>query len=50
MCNTYGAPVHQSKVHEEWRKLPLIEKLEWLANSLDFNLLENILKLIKDAI
>jgi hypothetical protein len=45
-----GAPVHQSKVPEEWRKLHLIEKLEWPTNSRDLNPLEKVWKLLKDAI
>jgi hypothetical protein len=45
-----GAPVHRSKAPEEWRKLRLIEKLDWLANSHDLNPLENVWKLLKDAI
>lgn len=42
--------MHQSKLHEEWKKLCLIEKLEWLANSLDLNPLKNVWKLLKDAV
>jgi hypothetical protein len=45
-----GASVHQSKVLEEWRKLCLIEKLEWPANSHDLNPLKNICKLLKNAV
>ena len=45
-----GALVHCSRAPEEWRKLCLIEKLDWLANSLDLNLLENIWKLLKNAV
>ena len=37
-----GAPVHQNKSLEEWRKLRLIKKLQWPANSLDLNPLENV--------
>jgi hypothetical protein len=45
-----GAPVYCSKASKEWRKLCLIEKLDWLPNSLDLNLLANVWKLLKDAI
>jgi hypothetical protein len=45
-----GAPVYCSKASKEWRKLCLIEKLDWLANSLVLNLLENVWKLFKNAI
>ena len=37
-----GALVHQSKTLEEWRKLQLIQKLEWPIDNLDINPLENI--------
>jgi hypothetical protein len=37
-----GAPVYCSKACKEWRKLCLIEKLDWHANSLDLNPLENV--------
>jgi hypothetical protein len=45
-----GAPVYCSKASKEWRKLCLIEKFDWLANSLDLNPLENVWKLLKDAV
>jgi hypothetical protein len=45
-----GALVHWNKVLEEWRKLHLIEKLERPANSPHLNPLENIWKLLKDAV
>jgi hypothetical protein len=45
-----GVPVYCSKASKEWRKLCLIEKLDWLTNSLDLNLLENVWKLLKNAI
>jgi hypothetical protein len=32
-----GAPVYCSKASKEWRKLRLIEKLDWPTNSLNFN-------------
>jgi hypothetical protein len=45
-----GALVYCSKASKEWRKLCLIEKLDWLANSLNLNPLENVWKLLKDAV
>jgi transposase len=45
-----GAPVHRSKALEEWRKLHLIEKLDWPTNSHDLNPIEDVWKLLKDAI
>jgi hypothetical protein len=45
-----GAPLYCSKASKEWRKLCLEEKLDWLANTLDLNLLANVWKLLKDAI
>jgi hypothetical protein len=32
-----GALVYCNKASKEWRKLRLIEKLDWLANSLNLN-------------
>jgi hypothetical protein len=37
-----GALVYCSKASKEWRKLCLIEKRDWLANSLDLNPLDNV--------
>jgi hypothetical protein len=45
-----GVPVYCNKASKEWRKLCLIEKLDWLVNSLDLNLLENVWKLLNDAV
>jgi hypothetical protein len=45
-----GAPVHCSKASKEWRKLCLIEKFDWPANSLDLNLVDNVKKLLNDAV
>jgi hypothetical protein len=36
-----GAPVYCSKASKEWRKLCLIEKLDWPANSLNLNPLKD---------
>jgi hypothetical protein len=45
-----GAPMHRSRAPKEWRKLRLIEKLYWPANNHVLNPLENVWKLLKDAI
>ena len=37
-----GAPVHRSKVCEEWRQAHLLEKLDWPANSPDLIPIENL--------
>ena len=44
------ATVYCSKASIEWRKLCLIEMLDWPANSLDLNPLENVSKLLKDVV
>jgi hypothetical protein len=36
-----GASVHRNRAPKEWRKLRLIEKLDWPANSPDLNPLKN---------
>jgi hypothetical protein len=45
-----GALVYCSKASKKWRKLCIIEELDWHANSLDLNPLENVWKLSKDVV
>ena len=45
-----GTPVHHSKVCEEWRQTNLLEKLDWPANSPDLYPIENLWKILKDAV
>jgi hypothetical protein len=45
-----GASVYCSKASKEGRKLCLIKKRDWPTNSLDLNLLDNVWKLLKDAV
>ena len=44
-----GAPMHRNKVAKDWRKNHDFEKIEWPAQSLDLNPIENVGKLLKDA-
>ena len=37
-----GAPMHCSKLLEDWRQAHGIQKLVWLPNSLDLNPIENL--------
>jgi hypothetical protein len=45
-----GALVYYSKASKEWRKLRLVEKLDWPTNSLNLNPLENVWELLKDVV
>jgi transposase len=40
-----SAPIHSSKLCEEWRQTHLLEKLDWPTNSPDFNPIENLWKI-----
>jgi hypothetical protein len=45
-----GVLVYCSKAFKEWRKLCLIEKLDWPVNSPDHNPLKNVWKLLKNVV
>jgi transposase len=43
-------PVHRDKVVKDWREKNDLEKIEWPTQSLDLNSIENVWKLLKDAV
>jgi transposase len=45
-----GAPIHRSNAPNTWRKLHLLEKLDWPAQSPDLNPIENLWKQMKDFV
>jgi transposase len=45
-----GASVHRDKVAKDWKENHNLEKIEWLAQSLDMNPIENVWKLLKDVV
>ncbi|KAI9912600.1 hypothetical protein PsorP6_006570 [Peronosclerospora sorghi] len=45
-----GYPAHRSKAPQKWRELRNVEKMTWPANFPDLNPIENVWKLMKDAI
>src|SRR5271169_3045991 len=45
-----GAPVHRSRVSGEWQQQHMVEKLNWPPNSPDLNPIENVWKILKDAV
>ena len=45
-----GAPVHSSRIVANWRTQIGLQKLQWPANSLDLNPIENLWKVCKDRV
>jgi hypothetical protein len=45
-----GAPMHPAHMSWQWKQAHGIRMLQWPANSLDLNPIENVWKMLKDSI